>query len=139
MGVIQKTTVVIILLNLFLYPFVIAAPADYSAAKDQITGTVGKFANIEDESGTINGTAATKAMPTSLQEDTVESGGGLTAIVSGLKTALDFLIFMMGIIGNVYILMVKVGIPWLPSLFIGLPLIVVQIIGIVSAFRGYDI
>jgi len=139
MGKVQQITVIFVMMNMFLYPFLLAAPADMGGAKSEVTETVSGFANIKGDSISFNGTGAQKAAPTSLKRDTVETGSGLTSYVSGLDSVWSFLSFIMGMVGNIYYLLLAMNIPGLVAAMVGIPIAIIQILGIISAIRGYDI
>lgn len=139
MGKVQQITVIFVMMNLFLYPFLLVAPSDFGGAKSEVQDTVSGFANIEGESVSFNGTGAQEAAPTRLKRDTVETGSGLTTYVSGLDSVFSFLSFLMGMVGNIYYLLLAMNIPGLVAAMVGVPIAIIQILGIISAIRGYDI
>lgn len=140
MGTVQRTSLIFVMMNLLLYFPLLAVPGDMvTGAEDKVQDTVGGFVNIEGDEVSFNGTGSQEAMPNSLQRDTVETGSGLTSYVSGLDSVWSYLTFLLGMVGNVYFLLAAFDFPALVAALIGVPIAMLQMLGIVSAIRGYDI
>lgn len=140
MGKVEAITVILIMVNLFLYPFIHMAPAQFeSGAKSEIKDTVGGFAQIQGESVSFNNTDSSNAVPTSLQSNSIETGTGLATYASGLETVWSFVKFLFGLVGNIYVLLIKMNMPGLVAAMIGVPIVVLQVTGLVSFIRGFNL
>lgn len=139
MGKFAAITIILTMCNLFLYPFLYLEPFSVSdAARTQVEDDLGMFVNIDGNSAGFNNSDAKEALPGSIDQNSIESGTGLS-YVSGLTTIWNFIVVPLGIVGNIYFLMLKFGIPWIIALFVGLPTIMLQVFSFVAVIRGYDV
>lgn len=133
-------SIIFVMMNILLYfPLLVMPSGAVSGAQTHVQDTVGGFVNIDGDRVSFNGTGSQEAIPSSLQRDTVETGSGLTTYVSGLDSVWSYLTFLLGMVGNVYFLLSAMNFPPLVAALIGVPIAMGQMLGIVSAIRGYDI
>lgn len=137
MGNIEKTTYILIGIYAFLYPLLSFVGANPYA----VTQTENMIDNFVDHNtGSHEGSTVQGQLPTQIISDTAVVGTETLNIVSGLRMAWDFLKwFGTSLIGGMFALMLLLDFPLMVAFIIGLPFTVLQLTGLMSAFRGWDL
>jgi len=139
MGKLATVFIILTMANLFLYPFLLAEPTAASdAARQEVEEAIGQYAEIGDDSVSFNDTAVKDSLPNNLDQNTIESGSTGLSYISGPNSIWDYIKLVFGFLVNIYFLLVKMGVPWLVSLFVALPTIILQIMGGIDLIRGFS-
>lgn len=137
MGIVQKTTVIMMLTYLFLYPILSASglmPSAFSTTKSQLS------AFVNTETASIDGSTAMDTLPDSLVSDTAIVGTQSMSIVSTMRMVWEFAEWILtAMIGGLFVLLLKMNMPIIICIFLGLPFTIIQIFGVISFIRGWDL
>jgi hypothetical protein len=132
MGLVQKTFILMLCMNLFLYFYL---PSDLNLGQDTL---LSKFLDISEENVEIS-SELQDTLPTSSESTTSSIGGGILSFIDNFGLAWDFIRFILTMLfAPILVAFIVPNIPVTVALLFILPNILILGFGIISFIKGYD-
>ena len=137
MGMVERSSYIMMAIYVFLYPIFLMTGM-HASAVTQTEGMIDKF--VDHDTGSIEGSDIQANIPTELSTDSAIIGTETLSVVSVIRMVWDFLKWVLAaLVGGMFALMLMLEFPIVICIFIGLPFTLIQILGMISAVRGWDL
>jgi len=134
MGAVQKTLIIMIMANLFLYFFL---PSEFIGP--DTTEVLGNFINLEGDTASVENTTFSRNLPSDLETDDAIVGSSTLSIASPFRMIWDSIEFILTLFfGPVVLAYIIPDIPIEVAAIIIIPNMIILIMGTISFIRGAD-